>query len=132
MRGAPDWCRPNPRRRGPFAGGLLVGNSAPHLATAVTGRRHLTPLAGKDSAPAVNLAWGLGNVLAGLALTRACTRPGGGRWDRSLVAFEAGAADFATWMAASEAVLRVDTAGDAHRRGRGLVRRPPAPTAPAD
>jgi hypothetical protein len=94
---------------GAFVGGLLVGNSAPHLATAVTRRTHLTPLAGKDSSPAVNLVWGLGNALGGLALARACTRSGGRRWDRSLVAFEAGVATFATWMAASEAVLRVNT-----------------------
>ncbi|HEV2935110.1 MAG TPA: hypothetical protein VGY96_18415 [Streptosporangiaceae bacterium] len=60
------------RHVGAFVGGLLVGNSAPHLATAVTGRTHLTPLAGKDSSPAVNLVWGLGNALGGLALARAC------------------------------------------------------------
>lgn len=35
--------------------GVLVANSAPHLATAVAGRQHLTPLAGRDSPPAVNL-----------------------------------------------------------------------------
>jgi hypothetical protein len=92
---------------GAFAGGLLMANSAPHPATAVTGRTHLTPLAGKDSSPTVNLIWGLGNALGGLALTRACARTGDRRWDRSLIAFEAGSAAFALWMAASEAVLRV-------------------------
>lgn len=97
------------RQAGAFAGGLLVANSAPHLATAVTGRTHLTPLAGRESSPAVNLIWGLGNALGGLALTRACARRGGRRWDRSLIAFEAGNAAFALWMAASEAVLRVNT-----------------------
>lgn len=54
-------------RVGAFAGGLLVGNSAPHLATAVTGRTHLTPLAGNESSSVVNLLWGLANVTAGLA-----------------------------------------------------------------
>lgn len=98
---------------GAFIGGLLVGNSAPHLATAVTGRIHLTPLRGKESSAAVNLCWGLGNALAGLALTRACTRSAGRRWDGSLIAFEAGVATFAVWMAGSEAALRVNTAGDA-------------------
>jgi hypothetical protein len=78
------------RQVGTFVGGLLVANSAPHLATAVTGKTHLTPLAGKESSPAVNLAWGLGNAIVGFALTRACARTGDRRWDRSLVVFEAG------------------------------------------
>jgi hypothetical protein len=104
------------REVGAFVGGLLVGNSAPHLATAVTGRTHLTPLAGRESSAVVNLVWGLGNALAGLALTRACTASGARRWDGSLIAFEAGVATFATWMAASEAALRVNTAGE--HRGR--------------
>lgn len=47
----------------------------------------------------------------GLALTRASTRTGDRRWDQSLIAFEAGAAPFAIWMAASEAVLGMNTAG---------------------
>lgn len=97
---------------------MLVANSAPHLATAVTGRTHLTPLAGHDSSPTVNLAWGLGNALAGLALTRSCTRSRDRHWDRSLVTFEAGAAVFATWMAASEALLRVNTSAEARVRTR--------------
>lgn len=98
---------------GAFTGGLLVGNSAPHLATAVTGRTHLTPVGGRESSAVVNLAWGLSNVLAGLALTRASTRSGGRRWDESLIAFEAGVATFALWMAGSEAALRVNTGGAA-------------------
>ena len=97
------------KRAGAFVGGVLVGNSAPHLATAVTGRTHLTPLAGKESSAVVNLIWGLSNILAGLALTRAYTRSAERRWDESLIAFEAGVATFAIWMAASEAVLRVNT-----------------------
>lgn len=108
------------RRVGAFAGGLLVGNSAPHLATAVTGRTHLTPLAGRESSAAVNLVWGLGNVLAGLALTRACTGSAESRWDGSLIAFEAGVATFALWMAGSEAALRVNTAGPS-RPSRGKI-----------
>ncbi len=101
------------KRIGAFVGGLLVGNSAPHLATAVTGRTHLTPLAGKESSAVVNLIWGLGNALVGLALTRACTRSAGRQWDGSLIVFEAGVATFAIWMAASEAALRVNTADGA-------------------
>jgi hypothetical protein len=68
------------KQAGAFVGGLLVG-SPPHLATAVAGRTHLTPLAGRESSAAVNLVWGLGNVVAGLALTRAFTRSAGSRWD---------------------------------------------------
>lgn len=96
------------KQAGAFVGGLLVGNSPPHLATAVAGRTHLTPLAGRESSAAVNLVWGLGNVVAGLALTRAFTRSAGSRWDGSLIAFEAGVATFALWMAGSEAALRVN------------------------
>jgi hypothetical protein len=70
-------------------------------------------VAGKESSPTVHLIWGLGNALAGLALTRVSTRTGSRRWDRSLVAFEAGVATFAIWMAASEAALRVNTSGHA-------------------
>lgn len=101
------------RQTGTFAGGLLVANGAPHLATAVTGRTHLIPLAGKESSATVNLIWGLGNALAGLALAQASTRTGNRRWDRSLISFEAGVATFAIWMATSEAALRVNTAGHA-------------------
>lgn len=105
------------KRVGAFTGGLLVGNSAPHLATAVTGRVHLTPLGGKESSAVVNLVWGLGNAAAGLALTRACARSAGRRWDGTLIAFEAGVATFALWMAGSEAALRVNTADGAAGRG---------------
>ena len=61
--------------------GVLVANSAPHLATAVAGRRHLTPLAGRDSAPAVNLAWAAANLLGGALVLRgaaAARQPGRG------------------------------------------------------
>jgi len=78
---------------------------------------HLTPLAGKDSSPAVNLVWGLGNAVGGLALTRACARTSDRQWDGSLVVFEAGAAAFALWMAVSEAVLRMNTSGGAFGQG---------------
>jgi hypothetical protein len=87
-----------------FVAGLLVSNSAPHLATAVTGHRHLTPLAGRNSGPGVNLAWGLANLAGGLALLRSSARAGepGEAWDSRLVAFEAGCVVFAGWMAGME------------------------------
>ena len=66
-----------------------------------------------ESSATVNLIWGLGNALAGLALAQASTRTGNRRWDRSLISFEAGVATFAIWMATSEAALRVNTAGHA-------------------
>jgi hypothetical protein len=102
------------RRAGAFVGGLLVANSAPHLASAVAGHTHLTPVRGRNSSPRVNLVWGLANAVGGLALTRACARTGERRWDGSLLAFEAGAATFAMWMATSEAVLRVNTPARTH------------------
>ena len=98
------------RRRavGAFVGGVLVANSAPHLATAATGRVHLTPLAGRGSGPLVNLVWGAANLLGGLALTRAVVGAGC-RWDRSLVAFDAGVATFAAWMFVSERVMPLNS-----------------------
>jgi hypothetical protein len=91
-----------------FVAGLLCANSLPHLATAVSDHQHLTPLAGRTSNRWVNLAWGALNLAGGLALAAS---PGGrgGRWDRRLVAFDAGAATFALWMAASEALLPLNT-----------------------
>jgi len=51
--------------------GVLAANSAPHLATAVAGRQHLTPLAGRDSPPAaVNLVWAAANLLGGALVLR--------------------------------------------------------------
>lgn len=94
---------------GAFVGGLLVGNCAPHLASAVAGRVHLTPLAGRESGPLVNLVWGAANLAGGLALVRAATGPGR-RWDRRLVVFEAGVATFAAWMLASEGLAPMNSA----------------------
>lgn len=69
----------------------------------------MTPVGGKDSAPQVNLGWGLLNLAGGLALVAITARTGEQRWDRRLVAFDAGAATFAAWMAGSEALLEVNT-----------------------
>jgi hypothetical protein len=74
----------SPKVRASIAG-VLVANSAPHLATAVSGRRHLTPLAGRESSPAVNLAWAAANLLGGALLLRSpapARRPG--RWGRAV------------------------------------------------
>jgi|SRR5919112_3646686 hypothetical protein len=91
-----------------FVAGLLCANSLPHLATAASNHRHLTPLAGRRSNRWVNLAWGALNLGGGLAL--AATQHGRARrWDRRLVAFDAGAATFAVWMAASEATMKVNS-----------------------
>lgn len=88
-----------------FAAGVLIANSAPHLATAVTGQRHLTPLAGRKSGPIVNGVWAGLNLAAGVLLLRASRRVGAMRWDGDLVAFEAGYLVFAAWMAVSERLL---------------------------
>ncbi|WP_193103250.1 hypothetical protein [Brachybacterium sp. FME24] len=98
-------------RAGAFAAGLLCANSLPHLATAVTGHRHLTPIRGAHSSPWINAAWGTANLIGGLALARRVAG-GEGRWDSRLVAFDLGAAVFATWMAGSEAAMRVNSRGD--------------------
>lgn len=105
---------PAPRRilAQAFTAGVLCANSLPHLATAVAGRRHLTPLAGRDSNRWVNLGWGAANLAGGLALLRSASRRDarpGGRWDTRLVAFDVGAAIFAVWMAVSERVFRTNS-----------------------
>ncbi|WP_324651499.1 hypothetical protein [Georgenia sp. H159] len=98
--------------------GVLVANSAPHLASAVAGRRHLTPLAGRESSPAVNGVWGAANLLGGLVLLRRVAgAPSPSRWDGRLHWFEVGAAGFAAWMAASELALRVNTPRAVETRG---------------
>lgn len=100
--------------------GVLVANSAPHLASAVAQRRHLTPLAGRDSSPAVNALWGAANLVGGLALLRhAAGAPAAARWDERLHWFEAGAAGFAAWMAGSELALRVNVESGGSRSSRG-------------
>jgi hypothetical protein len=48
--------------------GVLVANSAPHLASAAAGRWHLTPLAGRNSGLAVNAVWGTLSLVGGLLL----------------------------------------------------------------
>lgn len=102
------------RMAGAFAAGVLCANSLPHLATTVTGHEHLTPLGGRHSSRGINAAWGLMNLLGGLALICGVgrvhsTRSGRRRWDSRLVSFSTGAAVFAAWMAGSEAVLRTNS-----------------------
>ncbi|APX32596.1 hypothetical protein BH708_07550 [Brachybacterium sp. P6-10-X1] len=110
-------------RTGAFVAGVLCANSLPHLATAVAGRRHLTPIGGRRSSRWINAAWGAANVAGGLALiarsAQSAREPrGAGRWDSRLVAFDLGAAVFAAWMAGSEAVLRGNWGDDAAPRSR--------------
>ncbi|GAA4421830.1 hypothetical protein GCM10023169_15250 [Georgenia halophila] len=90
-----------------FCSGLLCANSLPHLATAAAGHQHLTPLGGKTSNRWVNLGWGALNLAGGLALA-ARPQGGGRRWSGRIVAFDAGAATFALWMAVSEVVMKVN------------------------
>jgi hypothetical protein len=90
--------------------GVLMANSAPHLATAASGHRHLTPLAGRESSPAVNLVWAAANLVGSAALLRTVVTPAAdsGRWDSGLIAFEAGYFGWAAWMAVSEYVLKIN------------------------
>lgn len=85
-----------------FFAGMLVANSAPHLATAVRRKPHLTPLRGPSSGPGVNAVWGGANLVAGLALLGLGRS---GRWPRDLHDFEAGYLTFAAWMTVTERVL---------------------------
>lgn len=91
-----------------FLAGVLVANSAPHLATAAARRRHLTPLAGRASGPAVNGLWALLN-LAGAGLLLGCPRQSAVmKWDRDLYAFEGGYLAFALWMSTSELLFKIN------------------------
>jgi hypothetical protein len=91
-----------------FAAGSLLANAAPHLATAVTGRRHLTPLAGRDSGPGVNGVWSALNACTAIGLLLWAARGKSSRWDADLVAFGLGNVAFSAWMVTSEAVARVN------------------------
>lgn len=93
--------------------GALVANSLPHIASGVTGRRHLSPLGGRRSGPVANLAWALGNAVAGCLLLRTLPGRHGQRWDSSLVASEAGAAAWAAWAVASERAMRTNHGSEA-------------------
>lgn len=86
-----------------FGAGVLAANSLPHMATAITGRRHLTPLGGQDSPASTNLVWSALNLGASLFMLRRAAA--GSRWGRDLLAFEAGVVAFSTWMLASERLL---------------------------
>lgn len=87
-----------------FGSGVLIANSTPHLLVAARGERMLTPLAGKDSGPGVNLAWGTMNIAAGAALARrAARRPEGP--GRAVVPFLAGAGAYALWSVAYEILV---------------------------
>lgn len=85
-----------------FLSGVLVANSAPHLASAVAGRRHMTPLAGRESGPLVNAVWAAANLGGGVAILLPSRRAGTERWDGDLVAFGTGYLAFAGWMALTE------------------------------
>ncbi|SEB36258.1 hypothetical protein SAMN04489806_0150 [Paramicrobacterium humi] len=97
-----------------FVAGVLVANSAPHLATAASGRRHLTPLGGRDSGPRVNAVWGLLNLGVGLALLLR-RRGAPARWNADLPRFEAGFLVFAVWMALAERIKPVNWMPDEKR-----------------
>lgn len=85
-----------------FIAGMLMANSAPHLATAAAGRRHLTPLAGKQSGPAVNGIWSALNIAGAVLLLRMDGGKKIRRWDDDLLAFGSGYLVIAAWMAGSE------------------------------
>lgn len=95
-----------------FVAGVLIANAAPHLATAVVRKEHLTPLAGRGSGPAVNAAWAGLNLAAGVALLGSTRRGDGRRWGNDLVAFEGGCLALAAWMAGTERFFPVNHSAD--------------------
>jgi hypothetical protein len=92
-----------------FLAGALAGNSLPHLASAITARRHLTPIAGRTSSPGVNGVWAGLNLAGACLLLRSTSTSGEWRWTNDLLAFEAGVATLAAWMLGSEAWLRTNS-----------------------
>ena len=91
-----------------FFSGMLVANSAPHLASAVAGRRHMPPVGGRNSGPRVTAAWSAANLAGGVALLVPSRRAGTDRWDADLVAFGTGYVAFAAWMALTERFFPVN------------------------
>lgn len=87
---------------------MLIANSAPHLASAVAGRQHMTPLAGRKSGPLVNAVWAGLNLTAGTLLLAPSRRDEATRWDEDLVAFGTGYLLFAAWMAGTERFFPVN------------------------
>jgi len=90
---------------------VLAGNSLPHVASAVTARRHLTPIAGRDSGAVINGVWASLNLAGACLLLRSTSNSGERRWTADLLAFEAGVTTMATWMLGSEAWLRTNSRG---------------------
>lgn len=88
-----------------YLAGVLVANSAPHLASAVAKRRHLAPIEGSASGPAVSLGWGLANLAVAAVLVGRLREPTVAAWDGHLHSFEAGFLSFAAWMTVSERCL---------------------------
>ncbi|QPZ39467.1 hypothetical protein [Paramicrobacterium chengjingii] len=112
-----------------FIAGVLVANSAPHLATAAAGRQHLTPLGGRQSGPGINAIWGALNLAAGVALLAKGRRGAGAqrgaasaRWTDDLPSFETGYLVFAAWMAISERLMKTNH-GTSGRQNRAQRRR---------
>lgn len=87
--------------RSAFVAGVLSANSAPHLVTAARRDRMLTPLAGPESGPLANLAWGTINLSAAVAMMVRASRRLAGR-SGGLLAFTAGATAFAVWAVVYE------------------------------
>lgn len=105
-------------RKSSFVAGALFANAVPHLASAVTGRRHMTPF-GRESSSAVNAVWAAANAVGGCLLARrGMSEPGehgATGWDSRLHALEAGALAVSAWMFASERLMMVNTSHAADR-----------------
>lgn len=103
-----------------LAGGVLCANALPHLATAVTGRVLMTPLAGPRSPAWVNAVWGAANLAGGLAMTWGVAR--GRSQDSRLILFDVGVLACVTWAVTADHILELDFSGGSGADGpRGAL-----------
>lgn len=103
-------------RVGYLVAGILLANSLPHLAIGVSGRRKSLPFKA-DAPAAAHLAWGVGNLSAGVLALRRADRTGDAHadpqaWLRSLLT---GALGWSAFMLVFEALAAVQ---------QGAARRP--------
>lgn len=85
---------------GCFFSGVFLANSVPHFVHGISGDPFPTPFAeppGKGlSSPTVNVAWAVGNIVAGYALSRSSKLSRSGNSGR--IAFLAGTAAISTLL----------------------------------
>ena len=85
----------------PFFAGAFLCNAIPHLVAGLQGRGFPTPFATPrgvgDSSPLINFLWGLGNLVAGVALSQVL--PFGFGINLATLAFVLGAGALGSYLA---------------------------------